>query len=110
MIDREGPPADDALATFDSQRNAPLRGPVQSLTSNGLVVAEHSLNVDPVGADQFERSAHRHDHEAILHDRLAAETYGCLYFGFLHAAEAHRAAARQDRASAAAKESNQQTP
>jgi len=32
---------------------------------------------------------------------LAAETSGHLYFGFLHAAEAHRAAARRDRALAA---------
>ena len=123
MIDREGPPADEALATFDSQRNVALRGQVQGLTSNGVVVAENSLSVDPVGAavhmspapdpaeaDQFERSAHNHDCEAILHDRLASETCGCLYFGFLHAAEAHRAAARQDRESAAAKESDQQTP
>jgi hypothetical protein len=123
VIDREGPPADEALATFDPQRNDSLRGPVQGLTSNGIVVAENSLGVDPVGtavrmspapetteADQFERSAHKHDCEAILHDQLASETCGCLYFGFLHAAEAHRAAARQDRASAAAKEPGQQTP
>jgi hypothetical protein len=107
VIDREGPPADDALATFDSQRNDPLWGPEQSLTSNGLVVAENSLSTE---ADQFEWSAHRHDREAVLHDRLAAETCGCLYFGFLHAAEVHRAAARQDRASGGARESDQQTP
>jgi hypothetical protein len=46
---------------------------------------------------ESERSARRHDREASLHERLAAETSGCLYFAFLHAAEAHRAAARQER-------------
>jgi hypothetical protein len=59
--------------------------------------------------DRFERSAHRHDHEASLHDRLAATASGWLYFGFLHAAEAHRAAARRDRALAAAGKQVQRT-
>lgn len=51
---------------------------------------------------EFERSAHRHDQEARLYDQLAAETCGPLHLGFLHAAEAHRVAARQDRAMGAA--------
>jgi hypothetical protein len=50
---------------------------------------------------EIEQSAHAHEHEALLHDRLAAQTPGCLYFAFLHAAEAHRVAARRARSSAA---------
>jgi hypothetical protein len=51
--------------------------------------------------EEFQRSARRHDCEASLLDRFAAETGGCLHFAFLHAAEAYRAAAQQDRALAA---------
>ncbi|MDZ4270177.1 MAG: hypothetical protein U1D00_31620 [Mycobacterium sp.] len=51
--------------------------------------------------DRYQRSAQQHDHEAGLNYGLAAETSGHLHFGFLHAAEAHRAAARRDRALAA---------
>ena len=43
-------------------------------------------------------AADTHDREALLHDELAAATNGWLHIGFLHAAEAHRAAARQERA------------
>jgi hypothetical protein len=51
----------------------------------------------PAEAVEFLRSAHNHDQQAQLHDQWAAETSDFLRFGFLHAAEAHRAAARKDR-------------
>lgn len=41
--------------------------------------------------------ADERDLEARSHDTLAAETSGCLHFGFLHAAEVHRAASRLER-------------
>jgi hypothetical protein len=39
------------------------------------------------------QAADEHDREAQRYEKLAADTRGCLYMGFLHAAEAHRAAA-----------------
>jgi len=56
----------------------------------------------PADTLELERSARRHDQEARVYDQWAAETRGPLHLGFLHAAEAHRAAARQDRAMGAA--------
>ena len=93
MIDPHGPPADDAGAPSDA-----LPG---NRVATGETPSESPASAR-AEADLFERSAHRHDHEASLYDRLAAGASGWLYFGFLHAAEAHRAAARRDRASAAA--------
>jgi hypothetical protein len=52
----------------------------------------------PADAAEFERSAYSHEQQARLHDQWAAETAGWLHFGFLHAAEAQRAAARTARA------------
>ena len=46
------------------------------------------------------RAADEHDRVAQRYEKLAADTRGWLYMGFLHAAEAHRAAARQIRTSA----------
>ena len=93
MIDRWGP-LDDGHATSDAQ-----------LDDNSARTRQGSEQVRVVSDDlparaeahEPERSARRHDHEACLHDRLAAETQGWLYFAFLHAAEAHRAAARRER-------------
>jgi hypothetical protein len=45
------------------------------------------------------QAADEHDREAQRYEKLAADTCGWLYMGFLHAAEAHRAAARRIRAS-----------
>jgi hypothetical protein len=102
--------------TPDAQ-HADCRGPsprVSTSNREGLaerepVAARHpgdalrdSLAPFSIEADTFERSAQGHDREAELFDRLAAEAFGYLYLGFLHAAEVHRAAARHDRASAVA--------
>jgi hypothetical protein len=98
VIDRQGRPADHASAPSDA------------LTGDELTTGDApSENLAPAQADRFERSAHSHDHEASLHDRLAAAASGWLYFGFLHAAEAHRTAARRDRALAAAERRRQPT-
>ena len=76
--------------------------------SRGTILDEHSEVTANAGEqlsnrklDEIERSADAHEHEARLHDRLAAQTPGCLYFAFLHAAEAHRIAARRARSLAA---------
>ena len=111
MIDRQGASADDAHVTPDAQQ-ADCRGPSpRASTSNRDRLTEReplaaprpgdelcdNLAPAPIEADTFERSAQRHDREAELFDRLAADAFGYLYLGFLHAAEVHRAAARQDR-------------
>src|SRR4029077_14928445 len=74
VIDRHGPPADDAGAPSDA-----LPG---NRVTTGETPSESPASAR-AEADLFERSAHRHDHEASLHDRLAAGASGWLYFGFL---------------------------
>jgi hypothetical protein len=123
VIDQQGLPADDASAASDAQQGDGLGlalrelKPVRVVSAADEPVGGHrtdytgpaNITPAPAEAEALGRSADRHDREARFHDRLAAEASGHLYFAFLHAAEAHRAAAQQARALLAATRRDQQT-
>jgi hypothetical protein len=123
VIDRQGLPADDASTASDAQQGNGLGlalrelKPVRAVSAADEPVGGHrtdytgreNITSAPAEAEALGWSADRHDREARFHDRLAAEASGHLYFAFLHAAEAHRAAAREARAAAAATRRGEQT-
>jgi hypothetical protein len=110
VVDPQGLSAENASATSDAQPRDDLGRALRGLTP----LRGASVDDEPVGAradacrdtvatapeagEELKRSADRHEREARLHDRLAAEASGYLRLGFLHAAEAHRAAAWRARA------------
>jgi hypothetical protein len=123
VIDRQGAPADDASAASDAQQGDGLGRALGELEPVGAVSADdetvgghrtgsayrESTTPAPANADELERCADGHDREARLHDRWAAEASGYLYVAFLHAAETHRAVAREARVAAAATRRGAQT-